>query len=457
MTTSYNGVTLPYALSTSFSQSPVYDESNTDWYCTEFDITVQTVLSLPYLGIVAPDYVAAVNTSGAPPINSAAEMMNYVRQLLSQPRKKLSYVFNGVDLIPAQTGGPGTVDVDNGPKIKFLKCTLLTEVTFLVQFRVVARYWEAINPANGEFNVGDGLAIPNVAGNPVLYNRWTEVVTMDDCMFTTRTREGKFRIRSDNDLGVIPDNVRSQMAVVGVPSGFIRESARYTQTPDGLGLQYSIVDKEQFKPPPLGAYRADGYYSEAVGPLAAVRYGQVVVRLKGGNFHSSSAAPGGLGGIAPITPGTQAALVNIAMKVAAQKLVLRGATFGAITKGNPNQLSLIMHCSVRVGLFENTVEVDMKVQFTPQKGRIQGVSIGDPSMTQTPGSDPGQGNSGPTYFDRGTAGLVLQAAKYYDPSIPNTALAPQPSLGSNDNPPTTNDNANLSTGLFPGQAGAFLE
>ncbi len=429
----YNGITLPYAFATSFYQRPIYDESHTDWYCTEFDIGVQTVLSLPYINIIAPNYTGD-------PLTSAAELMNYIRIKLSDPRRLLSYKFNDVDLIPAQAGVPGFVDVDNGPKPKECKCTLLTDNTFLVQYRIIARYWEvAVSPAQQNLGLtGTTLTAPNSKGHPVLFNRWTEMVDIDNCQYTTRTREGKYKIRSDNADGDLADDLRSQMAVVGVPKGFNRVSSQYKVTADGLSIQYKVVDREVFKHPPVDAYEASGVYTESSSKMNALRFGNVRIKLKGDKVAS------------------QVRLVERAVFIAAAKLRIRG--------GNPlpsgTGFEFLYKFEVRVGMYENEVEVEMTVMLEPKKSRYKGIcGLGNKELTWTPGSDPildGTPNAGPVYKDRGTCSMLLQAAAYYDPDVLGTTLTGG-AVATDDNPTTTSFNSQMSNGLIPGEAGINVE
>src|SRR5690606_15107838 len=108
-----------------------------------------------------------------------------------------------------------------------------------------------------------------------------EIIEIDDRNYSRRTREGKYRIRSDNFQGQIADQFRRDLAVVSIPNGFLRKSAKYTQTPDGLGLEYHIVDEEVYKPPPAPAFKAQGSYTEEVTRGGVNRYCEVNVRLEG--------------------------------------------------------------------------------------------------------------------------------------------------------------------------------
>ncbi len=134
---SYNGVFLPYSTATQFDQRALRDESDTDWYLTEFNIKAQCVVNKNYLGLLAPDLAPG----GVPVTDNAAAIMAAIRTRLMQHRRRLSFTFNGVELIPQpQQGVPGTVDAQNGPKPQSCQIVQLTNVTFLIVYHIIARY-----------------------------------------------------------------------------------------------------------------------------------------------------------------------------------------------------------------------------------------------------------------------------------------------------------------------------
>ncbi|MDE2589555.1 MAG: hypothetical protein KGL95_07815 [Patescibacteria group bacterium] len=89
---SYNGVQLPLPVSMKFNRTAVYEESNTDWYCTRFDIEIQCYLNVSYLQVII--------TEGGDPLETPSAIMNALWTILMTPRKKLSYVVEGVEMIP---------------------------------------------------------------------------------------------------------------------------------------------------------------------------------------------------------------------------------------------------------------------------------------------------------------------------------------------------------------------
>lgn len=431
---SYNGITLPYSSTTTFDQSPVRDEmGQTDWCGTKFDIQVQCILNINYMSTIAPSYTSAT------PAN-AADVMKLIRYDLLQHRKSLSFKVNGVELIPQKAGVQGTVDIRNGPIPQSCVINQLTTETFLVTYHVIAEYWE-----NYTRNAGSSDTTPdtttNNPGHPVLFNRWTETIEIDNCLYTKRIREGMYRIRSDNNDGVLADEMRSNMAVVGVPLGFLRESSSYTVTPNGLGIKYRVVDKEYFKHPPFPAHEAKGYYIESTTNKGAVRHGECFLRLKG-----RKDVP-------------QHLLLEKAMAIVAAKLYVNGAGVENTPKGKL-RFSLPKFGIIKADMFENIVEVHYKVMLNKQKERYAGLASFTGPIVNTPGVDFSTASKPPEYLDRGTASLLLQAAAYYDPNLNGNVLAGGNTADSiNPITGTANNRSQINgpNSIQPGQAGTNPE
>lgn len=422
-TLTYNGITLPYCNCTNFRQEAVYDDlGNTDWILIKFDIEVQALLNANYKDWMVESGGDVAGTAAWQDTTNPSEMMTIIRKKLLEPRQRLSYKFNGVDLIPQivnplpDSAGNATVrpaiDSQNGPKPQYCNIQLFTNTSFIVSFRIIAQYWEkqVSSLSTAPANPND----PNTTGNMVLFNRWTETIDIDDKNFSKRTRTGKFLIRSDNYTGKIADAIRSQMAVVGVPQGFMRESSSYTVAPDGLAIQYRIVDKEAFKLPPQeigehGVYKASGKYRESLPGYGSMRQVEVRLRLEGSQKTD------------------QAAMLRRAFQICESKLRMNG--IGTRFESWPTGGHFI------VDMYENTVEVVLQA-MTPVRPNIVAGNANQPvnaptrvfgvagmnlqAATATPGSD-GFPIS-PNYLDRGTADRLLRAAAYYDPSLANTVL-----------------------------------
>lgn len=415
----YNGISLPYPLTSQFSQDPVYDEEgNVDWCGTKYSISVQCVVNLQYLTAMSSNYASVTN-------GNASSVMDLVRRKLLQPRKTLSFTNAGIDLIPPKAGVPGTVDIRNGPKPLSCQIFEMNSETFFLSYSIEAVYWENYST--------DTQITNNRQVSPVMFNRWSETVEIDEMLMSRRTREGKYMIRSDNSNGLTADQVRVGMAVLAVPTGFTRQVSRYTITPDGLGIRYTIVDQEQFKLPPKPAYKATGQYIiSSPKPGATVCFGDVYIRLEGAKSKQ-------------LSPQTQ--LVSVAIGIAAGKLGINAAT-------------LIESASIMTDLFNNVVEVRMRARMSARQSTYQGVTLGQSfaaNLTYTPGYDNqrSQRGQGPVYWPRGTASLLLQAAAYYDPNVSNKLQRGTVADPADNTPPSIL--ATQMPGLIPGQAGQSVE
>lgn len=380
----YNDIKLAYPLHNSFSQESVYDDQGqTDWVYQRYDISVMNVINTKLVSTIIPDTILDAEAAAE---LTPVQIMRFIRGRLLQPRKTLSIKIGENDLIPAKMNGvTHSVDAKNGPLPQSCIISQLQDTTFLMTWRIIAHYYENLTQATEEPPV-------NKAGNATINNRWTETVDIDSRDYTTRTRIGKYIIRSDNIDGAIADDVRSQMAVVGVPNGFVRSASSYTVSPDGLAIQYRITDREVRSYPPRGAFEATGTYIESTTKLGAMRWGEVRTTLRG----SKNSALGELVGTAIIS--------------AASKLKVSGAAINGV--GAFTQLD---HSSISVNMYDNEVTVAMRALMGPnQRVRQAGIATVDLNQIVQLDNVP---KEQPPYQDRGTAGLLLQAAAYYDPRL----------------------------------------
>ena len=396
---SYNGVTLPYAMTTNFTQTPVRDElGDTDWCMTRFDIEVQCLLNMNYSSIVYPE----ITNGNTVEVKNAAMLASLVRARLLEHRKALSLTFNGVELLPKRAGVVGTVDAKNGPKPQQCVMTQLTNTTFLCVFKITAHYWE-----NPKVDVNGNPVLTNKTGNNVLFNRWTEKVNIDNCDMTTRTRTGKYIIRSDNFDGSIADEYRSDFAVLGVPTNFLRVSSEYTQSPDGLGIAYTVTDKEVFRRPPDPAFEARGFYSDSLSRMGALHYGEVHIQLKGSRKVSQS---------------------NLIQKAIQTAIDFLNKNYVGDRKDG---WQVLESAAIRMSLYENNIELSIRMMqamptriFTagPLKGKVVNPLIMFGTIDTDVPNSPLTSTYTPPYQDFGTAGYLLKAAAYYDPSLRGATL-----------------------------------
>lgn len=393
----YNGITLPYAYISDFRMEGIYDESGTDRVYTMVDMTAQAVINPAYGSIL-------LNSAVFPTTTNVADLINNLENYFMESRRELSVKFNGTELIPGTAGVGGFVDAKNGPVPKFFQLLDMTNNNYFMTWRVVGHYW-------GNFKRGNApdkspLSVQNVInqpGNNVISNRWEEHQDIDNRNYSKLTRSGKYIIRSDNVSGIIADDARTQMAVVGVPKGFLRESSRYVVQKDGLGLAYNIVDQEVFRMPPSPAFKADGWYEERVQQASeGVRHGTAYIRLEGDKLTS------------------QADLARVAIATAAAVIRLRT---GALVAAGGVPGGILEDGKLKIGKFDNWAEATLRCMYSTGKARIEGIAGFNGISITTPFSDPAYT---PAYLSRGTAaspqGVLLQAAAYYDPSLRDTVL-----------------------------------
>ncbi len=423
----YNRVTLPYTETVHFRQESVYDEvGGVDWFLTKFDIRVQAIINSNYLSDIAP---ALLNDANQPLTDNAAAIMKLIRVDLMKPKQALSFKFNGFELLPESPAQQPFVDARNGPQPQSCEIIQFNNCTFMIVYHIIAHYWERNLFTT---NTSPPTFVPQ-SSNPVLFNRWSERVDIDNCNYTTRTREGKFMIRSDNVQGKTADTFRSQMAVISVPEGFLRTSSTFVQSPDGLAIQYTIVDKEQFKMPPDGVFESDGETIESSTKGDAMKFVDVRVRLKGDKSRR------------------QSGLVRLAMAICSNKLDLLGAPL-IISQGDPRKKAIVEFCVVRTGMWENWAECQMRAMVPADNLRIAGVALMRKNSVITPITDQQPSTVVPAYLDRGSAGLLLQVAAYWDPNL-NQKLGE--GIITTDNPFTGTGQSKVVTvpGIRPGEGG----
>lgn len=422
---SYNGITLPLANITQFSQESVYEDSNTDRTYTKFEISIQTLININYLSAMASYF----DGFQAEP----AQIMPFIRQELLRPRRDLSVKFNGNELIPQkQPGNIGSSDSKNGPIPKRCIITELTNTTFLLTYSIEAHYYDNLVRLPG------GAATENRKSNNIVYNRWTETVDIDDRNYTTRTRIGKYAIRSENASRVTADAVRQQMCTLSLPLGFLRKSQQYSISPDGLTISYTIVDGEIYKNPEPPAFRAKATYNESISKMGANRYLGFDILLEGSRNTS------------------QEALIAAAVIKASKVILLRGQQITGETFGLTG--AILMGAQMQVGIYENTVRFVMTVMIPQKKQRINQIT-GFVAKIAGATLDANVLNI-PVFRMRGTASLILDAANYYDQRSATATItekATQVPPGDNPSIGLGLGGANWNTGIAVGKLGNVQE
>lgn len=480
MLITYNGVSLPYSDVSDFQEESVYDDlSKTDRACSRYTITSRFLVGAAYRQILSPGLVGVDDESGP------AELMLRLDELLMQPRRALSVKFNGVELLPnPQPGNPGTVDVMNGPVPQYFRYQKLYDDLFIVEYKIVAHYVQ---------NFENGKQI-TAAGNAVLYHRWSEDVEVDEAGYSKRTRKGQFKLRSDNVDGLTPDDLAGRLVSLSIPSGFVRERSRRGVLPDGLTLEYELVDQEVYRYPAPPSFKSEGRYTESGSGLGCpVRKADVYVKLTG-DANTDQAAL-----VLAATRITVAKLKLVGAEIRpappaqqnaanANPLAARGRGFGqrlldlqadlavAFAQGFAQQpvdgpkldRAILERYELTVDLYKNVVEARLAARFVGRRKRLDTIAgVREAGLTTTPLSaiEGGRRGTPPPMKLGGTAKLLLQAAEYWDNRNANDQQLKPAAARLTDNPALDYGNSRVQFGgtqaggiaNLPGESGKNKE
>jgi hypothetical protein len=356
------GLTVDYLTTRLIDFSPVETEDRQDVLFTKIVFDMAGIISAP----IPPALLGETATT------TLARLAHY----FEQKRKAFQYSVGGQPLV-TWAGGP---DCANGPHPSGVKVRRVhgSEV-YHIEFRI-------------EVNI---CTCPQDPRQPWVAHRWTEDVTLDDTARTTKTRRG--RITTRGDMRVSADEVRG-LVVPPIDEGFTREESRYLLQSDGLALDYSYRDREQYVMPPGPAWKASGTYTEST-PTAAQRFGEVRVTLRGN------------------TQTDKDDLMRVAVSVAWSKLA------GQVFFGDPKDMVIAIG-ALQEDLYEPEVSVVVRARLKPLTGRIGKVPVDLSRFNLFPfGSDPNKDRiTPPDPGDRGTAGLELVAQVLNDPCLSQTII-----------------------------------
>lgn len=285
----YNGVTLELETVTQFYQRPIYTDDETDLLYTEVTISV--------VGIWNPA-TAGSPAAGGSGFKNAAKSVGDLRRFLMEPRGVLEFQIpdssgatDGIVVSSPQfrPGGDTRYDADaaNGPfPLSFDVVGFVGEKTAIVSFSIKTYINETPN------------------ARACIANRWAMSTDYDDCFFATRTTQGEATFRSDllaDQFDPIqPDDFRISV-VPRPPWGFKRIRSQFTQSSDGLSLQYTVVDQQQptqITDPVIA--KIEGYFDDTYAPSGASLTGAVGSAFQGAELGAAGgpwgAAAGAIGG-----------------------------------------------------------------------------------------------------------------------------------------------------------------
>src|SRR5579859_2598147 len=276
------GVIISYTTLEGMDDVPIMSDDGTEYLYTERTISVRGVIN----GGLLPATVG----------ETPSQTLTRIRNTLETPRLQLFFYHNNAsDTSPlCQSPAAGAlVDARYGPIPKNVRLYRIAgSECLMVQMQVVTWVHECVGVL------------------PYISHRWTESVKIDEQFLSVKTRQGKIIVRADT--GLSPDALRGLVAPP-IDPGFKRISADYTLQSDGLALQYTFTDEEQYIQPPLGATSAEGEYSESSAD-GGMREAECWVKLKGPKAGPFS---------------DKANLLQTAIQIVMQKLDL-----GSVKRGN---------------------------------------------------------------------------------------------------------------------------
>lgn len=244
----YNDVWLYNVQTRGFRQEIVYDPSRTDRLMSRYTISVEGVATPQQGG--SGSYIHPYGVQH----QAAADWFHTIRLALAEPRRPLyitqwSWGKNQADAKTLFRCVPSEMypsdperDLGNGPKpVEMQIVSVLGAQAYQIQWTVQCEKLEF--PRAGEQKFLDGYQTPQ----PVLVNRWSVSEEFDENCFCTRTISGSLRM----SLPAAQTGFDYRwLAVPGLEAGFKRHRMRYAVQPDGLEVQYEIVDRQVHTTPP---------------------------------------------------------------------------------------------------------------------------------------------------------------------------------------------------------------
>lgn len=254
----YNGVTIKNALTKSFQQEAVFDDSQTDVLYHRFQISVVGYIHL-HADVDSPAKITGPTGEQSP----IATQHQDIRTRLMQNRGVFTYSIGNVQLLGASVG----IDVNNGPR------PLKLEIVH-IGGRGLLRVAYTIEVCKIECPGGSENPAANNGG--VVNNRWSMWEEFDQNWFALRTVRGKLRV---DRVDLNPHAFRGWV-VPPLQRGFKRERMAFNTHPNGLELEYEIMDRQVWAAAPAPATSWTASHVEGTNDGVA-SFGSVAIRVEG--------------------------------------------------------------------------------------------------------------------------------------------------------------------------------
>lgn len=263
----YNGVTLPYALTRVHQTGPVMDPSRSDEMLIKIRLEAE--------GLVTYDDALPLVASIPGGTPTAETVLKYIRHRLCQPRQALIYDTEIGPASPATRNSliniPGGRDHAGGPfpDDAAIDVQITTQGCFWIKFAVETYIRECNQLFTGTEKVDEPLSI-----------RWEESIEFTETFQAVLTRTGTAVISSLSSISI--DTVRRSWVTPAIPAGFGRKTARYMMSRDGLRCDFQFVDEQLQFAPPAPATHMQLVQSEETAPTGVgLRTGTISCNVTG--------------------------------------------------------------------------------------------------------------------------------------------------------------------------------
>ncbi len=263
---SYNGISIPYAMTRVHQIGPVMDPSGSD------ELFLRVRLEAEGLVDYDQDNPIMSGLTGG----SAERVLKTIRHMLCQPRKPLYYDTEigpgGTPTANSLINLPTGRDDANGPipDDAAIDVQFTSPGCYMVKF-AVETYIRECNPYSSS------------AGRPPdqpLSIRWETAIDFTDQFQCLLTRTGTAIISSLSAISI--DTIRRNWVTPRIPPGFARKQAHYQMSRDGLRCDFRFVDAQLQYAPPAPAVSLDIVQTEETRPTGVgMRDGVISVRCKG--------------------------------------------------------------------------------------------------------------------------------------------------------------------------------
>ncbi len=272
----YDGIFIRNVQILRFQQQVEYDSTGTDQLFVRNYLAVRGFV---FLGEERdPSRPNVIPAKEAPTLREMTprELVAY----LSAPRRYLRvFMRDGnrdsdwIEVAPAtETDERATTlrDVDGGPKPRSVNILNAARWGYEIEFEIEFAVQHRTNPSE--------LYDPDGKADFALSNRWSVSEAMDDNFFMQRTYQGTIRLSQ-----AIPKYqfLARWLAFPQLEPGFKRESCEYSVAPDGLTVQYRIIDRQEAHAPPWPCTRMEVSHSESLAKYGYYVQSSCSVRLWG--------------------------------------------------------------------------------------------------------------------------------------------------------------------------------